>query len=579
MCSVLAYDGDNEDKVFNPLVGSCYDLTTPVSWWNNNIDQISGGGGAVCVDVWEDGYQSGRHQRACASTWVPTDFDVSHICCTEDYEEGATADTLYLTRNEDAAPTCGAEAEAGARQMFPELNLCYDLTPSWWNNKIQRIRGGSDTTCIDVWEGGYGEGRWARQCGTFWFDVNFDVSHICCTEQANAAVDPAVVTRKCGAKVADQLFSPEIGKCFDLTGNWWDNQIQTITGGGAGVCVDAWDTGFDEGAHQRVCGADWTNTFFPISHLCCTDEDNPAFNTFTTRSEETQIQSEESTAATSLLQCGAKVGDHLFNPEMGLCYDFTDNWWDNKIELITGGRVGVCVDVWEFGFQDGDHQRVCGADWVDTRFDISHLCCTEQSEQAATQVPTQAGVPATHTCGAKVDDQLFSPEIGKCFDLTGNWWDNQIQTITGGGAGVCVDAWDTGFDEGAHQRVCGADWTNTFFPISHLCCTEEGNAAFNTFTTRSEETQTQSEESTAATSLLQCGAKMGDHLFSPQMGLCYDLVGNGWDNSIETISGGTAGVCVDVWEFGYQTGDHQRVCGASWADASFPISHLCCREE
>ena len=79
ICSALSNDGGAEDKVFNPVVGMCYDLTG--NWWRNNIDQISGGGGAVCVDVWEGGYQVGRHQRTCAAAWVATEFAVSHICC------------------------------------------------------------------------------------------------------------------------------------------------------------------------------------------------------------------------------------------------------------------------------------------------------------------------------------------------------------------------------------------------------------------------------------------------------------------------------------------------------------------
>jgi len=96
-----------------------------------------------------------------------------------------------------------------------------------------------------------------------------------------------------------------------------------------------------------------------------------------------------------------------------------------------------------------------------------------QSQEATAQVQIQQVVPTSGTCAAKVDDQLFSPELGKCFDLINNWWDNKIQTITGGGAGVCVDVWELGFQKGDHQRVCGSGWVDTSFPISHLCCTEE----------------------------------------------------------------------------------------------------------
>jgi len=154
------------------------------------------------------------------------------------------------------------------------------------------------------------------------------------------------------------------------------------------------------------------------------------------------------------ITCGAKVDDKLFIPEVGQCYDLSGNWWDNKIQMISGGGENVCVDVWEGGYQEGSHQRQCGANWAGTSFPISHICCTEESI----------------TCGAKVDDKLFSPEVGKCYDLSGNWWDNKIQMISGGGANVCVDVWEGGFQEGSHQRQCGDEWVNTYFSISHICC-------------------------------------------------------------------------------------------------------------
>jgi len=88
-------------------------------------------------------------------------------------------------------------------------------------------------------------------------------------------------------------------------------------------------------------------------------------------------------------------------------------------------------------------------------------------EEPTSQATVQA---SASTCSAKVDDNLFLPEVGKCYDLSGNWWDNKIQMISGGGENVCVDVWEGGFQEGSHQRQCGDDWVNTSFFISHICC-------------------------------------------------------------------------------------------------------------
>jgi len=142
---------------------------------------------------------------------------------------------------------------------------------------------------MDVWEGGFQEGRRRRQCGTDWARVSFPVSYVCCTEEDQEAVNPFFPTQhielvkleitakptvqssdiNCGAKVDDRLFLPEVGHCYDLSGIWWDNKIQKISGGGASVCVDVWEGGFQEGGHQRQCGANWAGTSFPISYICC----------------------------------------------------------------------------------------------------------------------------------------------------------------------------------------------------------------------------------------------------------------------------------------------------------------------